>query len=1468
MGKQKGKKGGSSAKESAPKCTCDHPFSCSCGNRPERPSKGHKWYPEEQIWAGKGHKQKGGSGQTSSTGQQAKTTNVGKTQIAQWQQLPSTILREYCKKQKRPPPKFKELLNDKSAAKFKARVIVPDQKRDSDKDLIIVPKNAVENEEQAKEEAALLALLHLTPNLPHERKLPEPYKTTWLNTIDAQKKKSGSNGNHNKTRTQESPSSAKPSGNGSNNNNKKSSAASSSSGLALGTNFTSAADRRRAIEQRKKDRNTRVRKHEAIRMANRDTPVFLSARLRTQIQQILRGGGDSPALDNNGEDAENDPALDTFDSDLQCYVEERLHHEGFTKRQARTAFERKGKAVSDDDEQEWEHVYEDCLQWLCVNLEEDQLPEGFDPRGQTLEVVSVTTGGSKATGETAKLGISAQDAKWLSQHQQEQRKPIEDVFWNRICQLANVSLYENQDGGDEESNLETSREEAEAIDAMFPDEFSVQTDNSSGTSTITIQTPEQIEIKFTFSPGKYPSVFPDKILFIGNWEQPIGVGFHVEIAKFMSTLPLGEPMLFELFGQAQTMLQTLDEVPKASLSGIPMPSDRPKKPSSAAYDSRTKASTKSVSHVAKTKHVSHKRRPRVRSAFWSTPPRKTTPATPFCFNKTMELQRKALPAWKARDDFLAKLDRAGKSNRVVLVTGDTGCGKTTQIPQFILEENPSTAKIVVAQPRRLAATGVAARVADERGEAQPGTASVGYVVRGATAVCKDTRLLFCTFGILLRQLQADGALDSVTHIVIDEVHERNLDGDVLMGLLREALKTVPHLNVILMSATLDADRFAAYWNNAPTMHIPGRTFPVEDFMLEDVLQLTNYNPPKKKRKQQYFNNRSINRKSSPWQDSEKSDDEDVGEDEEEDTPTSRPDEADYKPSEPQVPLEERVKRVDQDSVDYHLLGQLVKCIVRSNGMGSDGSILVFMQGVGEISQAMTVISKITRGTPILLLPLHGGLQPQEQNKVFRKFPGQVKCILSTNVAETSITIPDCTVVIDSCREKQSSYDPVNRMPLLLDRFASKASLKQRRGRAGRVRNGKCYKLISKATFSRLDDHSAPEITRCALDQTLLSLLFLGVEDGTGSFLQKLLDPPSRKSVKSASTSLRKLGAMESVGGAGELCLTPLGMHLAGIPAPPTVGKLLVMGAILGCRTGALAMAAALSVGRSPFLRVDSRGDARERNQGVLQERAQLFDKCGNSDHAMLAAAFMNWQSRSTGGGERKRYCESLGLSFNGMRDILQLVKQYDSSLSVAGFSASKDADRNSQSWRVLRTCAVASMAPDQLVRVVRPATKYDDTAEGARLRDGEAREHKFFIRVEEDETSANNGGVAGRPKDERVFIHPSSAMFSVGTYGCPWLVFHSMVRTSKPFLRDATECSAYGLLLFGGELTVETRNNVILVDSWARLSANARIGALIQGLRSKMEELLQTKIDNPNVSISDTSEMQLIVKLLITDGLG
>lgn len=406
-----------------------------------------------------------------------------------------------------------------------------------------------------------------------------------------------------------------------------------------------------------------------------------------------------------------------------------------------------------------------------------------------------------------------------------------------------------------------------------------------------------------------------------------------------------------------------------------------------------------------------------------------------------------------------------------------------------------------------------------------------------------------------------------------------------------------------------------------------------------------------------------------------------------------------------------------------------------------------------------------------------------------------------------------------------------------------------------------------------------------MDQTLLQLLFLGVENGSGSFMQTLLDPPSPASLEAAKFSLQKLGAIERVH-EDELILSSLGFHLAGIPAPPAVGKselfipfgfplsmmlflilafrsVLVMGAILGCRDAALAMAAGMSVGRSPFIRYDKpRGQnsiEEMKIENILKARAEVFDTVGNSDHALFALLFSKWHS--AGSGNHKQLCESLGLSFNGMREMSELYKQLDSSLTQAGFAENSESNRNAQSWRIIHACAISAMSPGQLVKVKRPAAKYLDTAEGSKVKDGEARELQFFIRTKLHSRTEPT-------EEERVFIHPSSKNFATGNFSCPFLVFHSMVRTSKPFLRDVTECSAYPLLLFGGDLEIIASKETVVIDGWVELSANARIGSLMGGLRRRVDVLLTEKVKNPSLEIEASNEMKLIVKLIKTDGLG
>jgi ATP-dependent RNA helicase DHX57 len=308
------------------------------------------------------------------------------------------------------------------------------------------------------------------------------------------------------------------------------------------------------------------------------------------------------------------------------------------------------------------------------------------------------------------------------------------------------------------------------------------------------------------------------------------------------------------------------------------------------------------------------------------------------------------------------------------------------------------------------------------------------------------------------------------------------------------------------------------------------------------------------------------------------------------------------------------------------------------------------------------------------------------------------------------------------------------------------------------------------------------------------------------------------------------------------------------------------------------MAAGISSGRSPLLRIEKPWRHRnaelseremiedDRIDRILKERAKISKRVGKSDHAFLAEIYLGWK-KASGSSERKQFCDSLGLSFTGMQDMMQLHNQLEASLATAGFVATKQSERNATSWRIIHSCAVTAMAPGQLVKVRRPPEKYHDTAEGAIKKSGEAKELKFFIRVESDESVSTPDGQSSC-QEERVFIHPSSMNFTQGDYSFPFLVYNSLVRTSKSFLRDVTECNAYAMLLFGGPLDLQASKDMIVIDSWASLSANARIGVLIKGLRRRLDKLLEEKIRSPDLDIASAPEMEIIAQLISTDGFG
>lgn len=476
----------------------------------------------------------------------------------------------------------------------------------------------------------------------------------------------------------------------------------------LGMTHVSIADRRKDEEERRKLRNDRIRRHENIRVANRDHPVFLSAKLRQQIQRLLQDDMEdttmNPTSDDDDEDDNDDKngsEFNQFSSDQQQYIEERLHMEGFTKRQARRAFEqlpasrRSGGSSTaaalgpttndrDDEEVQWENNYEECLQWLCVHLSEDQLPEGFDPRGSTLEIVQPTTTNTSSTSSEAKafatrLGILSSDATWVLTRAKALNKSCETIFWEKIVELANVTYGARND---EIVNPSTLQEEMEALEAMFPEGLQVKTNGT--TETIVIPTLDDLTVTIVLDKQTYPSTVPHSVICSGStWlKDGVGVTFHIELATFLSTLTIGEPMIFDIFNRVQELQQNMEEMAEKSLLSARAASTVNAPTSNRTFIQDTPSTSKANPMSTPTPIL---RRPRDRGVFWSTHPSRTPAAIAYpTLGLSLERQRKSLPAFKAKELFLSALKEANMGSRVVLVTGETGSGKTTQIPQYIL----------------------------------------------------------------------------------------------------------------------------------------------------------------------------------------------------------------------------------------------------------------------------------------------------------------------------------------------------------------------------------------------------------------------------------------------------------------------------------------------------------------------------------------------------------------------------------------------------------------------------------------------------------------------------------------------------------------------------------------------------------------------------------------------------------------
>jgi ATP-dependent RNA helicase DHX29 len=539
---------------------------------------------------------------------------------------------------------------------------------------------------------------------------------------------------------------------------------------------------------------------------------------------------------------------------------------------------------------------------------------------------------------------------------------------------------------------------------------------------------------------------------------------------------------------------------------------------------------------------------------------------------------------------------------------------------------------------------LAERVSKEVGD-QPAlcdSAWVGYQVKNDSCINEETVIQYCTTGILLRMLESNPNLEGITHIVLDEVHERTLESDFLLLLLKRILVTRIDLRLVLMSATADAEHFANYFSSfgdVPCLTIPGKVFPVSTFFMEDVVAMTGYRlysdspyvikttqltsmmqkisfSDKRGRKQNL--NVSWNEEMEPVDDT----------------------------------VEGTLSRMDPDRIDFDLIAKLIRHICQTS---REGSILVFLPGVYEIKRAMETIRDDidVGGYPLWILPLHGGLERKEQSLVFESPErGFRKVVLSTNVAETGITIPDVVYVIDCCRVREIGFDHKRGISRLSDVMISKANAKQRRGRAGRVQDGYCFHLIMKERFGKLPDHRPPEVQRLPLQDICLRFRSILPEpESLFNQLQSLIDPPPSKNIQVAVQLLQSIQALD-----GNELITDVGTFLSKLPLDVQIGNILLHGLLFSCLDPIVTICAILSMGKSMF--------GNERNQQLA------FMKLVNKESDVLSwiSIYNQWQElyiQRRAPADIRSFCRN----YNLVQSNLELVHETRLQLYRALFSA-------------------------------------------------------------------------------------------------------------------------------------------------------------------------------------------------------
>ena len=629
---------------------------------------------------------------------------------------------------------------------------------------------------------------------------------------------------------------------------------------------------------------------------------------------------------------------------------------------------------------------------------------------------------------------------------------------------------------------------------------------------------------------------------------------------------------------------------------------------------------------------------------------KSVPQSQFAKTKTIKEQRQYLPVYSVRKQLLEVI----RDNQIIVIVGETGSGKTTQLTQYLHEERYSDYGVIgCTQPRRVAAMSVAKRVAEEM-DVELGE-EVGYAIRFEDLTSKKTVIKYMTDGVLLRESLRESDLDSYSAIIMDEAHERSLHTDVLFGILKQIVKRRRDLKLIITSATLNAEKFSGFFGKIPIFRIPGKTFHVEKYYIKSACE-------------------------------------------------------DY--------IEAAVKQVLTIHLSY-----------------PSGDILVFMTGQEDIEATCQVIAERisslseTNGgnvPPLLLLPMYSQLPSDLQAKIFESNENGIrKCIVSTNIAETSLTVDGIKYVIDSGYCKLKVYNPKIGMDTLQVCPESQANANQRAGRAGRTGPGYCYRLFTERQFiTEFLENQIPEIQRTNLSNVVLLLKSLGI---TNLLHFDFMDPPPQENIMNSMYQLWVLGALDNKGE-----LTELGFKMVEFPLDPPLAKMLIYSQELSCNHEILIIVSMLSVPGIFYRPKD-----REEESDAVREKFFIPE----SDHLTYLNVYQQWKVNNYS----NNWCNNHFIHPKSMKKAREILSQL---LEIMEKQKIPILSCQETSWDSIRKAICASY---------------------------------FYNSARVKGIGEYVNMLSALPSS----LHPSSALFGLG-YTPDYVVYHELIMTTKEYMSCVT----------------------------------------------------------------------------------